>query len=143
MTSSTSTDKLFQEILKLDQIAFEAYNTCDLTAFKNFFVEDLEFYHDKSGLISSRTTMLAALENVLCGNNGIKTRRELIPESLKVYPLENFGAIQVGEHYYYQSRDGQPEKLVEVAKFTHIWKNTGESWKISRVLSYDHQPIGA
>ena len=143
MTSSTSTERLHQEISELDQTIFNAYNTCNLTVFGTFFVEDLEFYHDKSGLISSRKTMLAALETALCGNSGIKTRRELIPESLKVYPLDNFGAIQVGEHYYYQSRNGQPEKLVEVAKFTHIWKRSDDSWKISRVLSYDHQPIEA
>ena len=142
MTSS-STEKLHQEILQLDHIVFDAYNTCNLTVFETFFVENLEFYHDKSGLISSRKTMLAALEAVLCGNSGIKTRRELIPESLKVYPLDNFGAIQIGEHYYYQSVNGQPEKLVEVAKFTHIWRKTGSSWKISRVLSYDHQAIKA
>lgn len=143
MTFSTSTENLHQEISQLDQSVFDAYNTCNLKVFETFFVEDLEFYHDRSGLISSRKTMLAALEDSLCGNSGIRTRRELIPESLKVYPLENFGAIQVGEHYYYQSRNGQPEKLVEVAKFTHIWQKSDNSWKIRRVLSYDHQAIKA
>ena len=109
--------------------------------FKNYFVEDLEFYHDKTGMISSRKSMLEALEVMLCGNSKVKTRRELIEDSLMVYPLDNFGAIQVGEHQYYRSFDGQPEELVEVAKFTHVWKNDETGWKISRVLSYDHQPI--
>lgn len=141
MTDSTSPESLFQIIAELDTIVFKAYNSCNLMDFKNYFVEDLEFYHDKTGMISSRKSMLEALEVMLCGNSKVKTRRELIVDSLMVYPLDNFGAIQVGEHQYYRSFDGQPEELVEVAKFTHVWKNDETGWKISRVLSYDHQPI--
>ena len=141
MTDSTSPESLFQIIAELDTIVFKAYNSCNLMDFKNYFVEDLEFYHDKTGMISSRKSMLEALEVMLCGNSKVKTRRELIEDSLMVYPLDNFGAIQVGEHQYYRSFDGQPEELVEVAKFTHVWKNDETGWKISRVLSYDHQPI--
>lgn len=104
-------------------------------------MEDLEFYHDKSGLIRSRNTMIENLKAILCSDSTVKTRRELIMESLKVYPLDNYGAIQIGEHYYYQSQQGQPEKKVEIAKFTHIWKKEKEDWKISRVMSYDHQAV--
>src|SRR5690606_21468062 len=136
MTNSTSSESLFQVIAELDKIVFEAYNACNLSDFKNYFVEDLEFYHDKTGMISSRKSMLEALEVMLCGNSKVKTRRELVEDSLMVYPLDNFGAIQVGEHQYYKSFDGQPEELVEVAKFTHVWKNDERGWKISRVLSY-------
>lgn len=142
MPVSTSSADLFQQIAHLDSLAFEAYNSCNLSVFKDYFVEDLEFYHDKSGLITSREVMIEALKSMLCDNTGIKVRRELIESSLKVYPLENFGAIQVGEHYYYQSVNQQPEKLFEAAKFTHIWKKEDDQWRISRVLSYDHQPAG-
>jgi len=141
MTIPTSSCKLYQEILQLDTKVFQAYNTCDLSVFKNYFMEDLEFYHDKSGLIRSRNTMIENLKAILCSDSTVKTRRELIMESLKVYPLDNYGAIQIGEHYYYQSQQGQPEKKVEIAKFTHIWKKEKEEWKISRVMSYDHQAV--
>ncbi|MEX2591243.1 MAG: nuclear transport factor 2 family protein [Anditalea sp.] len=141
MPTSTSSKKLYQEIANLDHLAFEAYNTCNLSVFKTFFVKDLEFYHDKSGLILTRKKMLEILETTLCGNSEVKTRRELVADSLEVYPLQNFGAIEIGTHYYFQSKNGQTEKKVEVAKFTHIWKKKDNKWKISRVLSYDHQPI--
>lgn len=140
MVSSSLTEKLYQEIADLDSMVFEAYNTCNLSTFKEYFVEDLEFYHDKSGLILGRKKMLEALETVLCSNKNIKIRRELIPESLEVYPLLNFGAIQIGKHCYYQSIDGLTETLVEVAKFTHVWHQKDNNWKICRVMSYDHQP---
>ena len=143
MPISTLSEKLYQEIAHLDNKVFEAYNNCNLSAFKTFFVEDLEFYHDKSGLILTRKKMLEILEATLCGNSGVKTRRELITESLEVYPVENFGAIEIGSHYYYQSINGLPETRVEVAKFTHIWHKRDNLWKITRVLSYDHQSIGS
>ena len=142
MPDSTSSESLYQIIAALDTTVFEAYNSCNLSDFKNYFVEDLEFYHDKTGMISSRKTMLEALEVMLCGDAKVRTRRELIRESLQVYPLDNFGAVQVGEHQYYQSVNDEPEELVEVAKFTHIWRNDKTEWKITRVLSYDHQPAG-
>ena len=140
--TSTHQENLYQEIAHLDQIVFEAYNDCNLSVFKTFFAEDMEFYHDKSGLISSREKMLSALEATLFNNSECRTRRELIKDSLEVYPLDNFGAIEIGAHYYYRSTLGKPERCVEVAKFTHIWKKTDNVWKITRVMSYDHRPVG-
>ena len=142
MPNSTSSESLYQIIAGLDANVFEAYNACNLSEFKNYFVDDLEFYHDKSGLICSRQTMLDALSLMLCGDDKVRTRRELIKDSLQIYPIDNFGAIQVGEHQYFKSFNGQPEQLVEVAKFTHIWRNDDTGWKITRVMSYDHQPAG-
>lgn len=142
MPNSTSSESLYQTIAELDAIVFGAYNACNLSEFKNYFVEDLEFYHDKSGLISSRKTMLELLSLMLCSDDRVKIRRRLIEDSLEVYPIDNFGAIQVGQHQYFRSVDGQPEQLVEVAKFTHIWRNDEKGWKITRVMSYDHQPAG-
>ena len=140
MLTSTLTEKLYQEIASLDRIVFDAYNSCNRSVFKEYFVEDLEFFHDKSGLILGRKNMLEALETTLWSSKNMRMRRELIPESLEVYPLLNFGAIQIGKHYYYQSIDGLPEILVEVAKFTHVWQQKDNKWRICRVMSYDHQP---
>jgi len=142
MPNSTSSESFYQIIADLDANVFEAYNACNLSEFKDNFVDDLEFYHDESGLICSRQTMLDALSLMLCGEDKVRTRRALIKDSLQVYPIDNFGAIQVGEHQYFKSCNGQPEQLVEVAKFTHIWRNDDTGWKITRVMSYDHQPVG-
>jgi len=134
-------DQLYREIADLDDAVFEAYNTCNLREFSNYFVDDLEFYHDKTGLNLTKKTLLTAMEAALCGNPDIRTRRELIPESLEVYPLDNFGAIQIGRHYYYRSIHGGPETRYEIARFTHIWQKKDGKWKIYRVMSYDHQPL--
>jgi len=63
-----------------------------------------------------------------------------VPGSLKVYPLNNYGAVEVGVHRFFKLTPGKPEQLVEVSQFTHVWKKEEESgWKLSRVLSYDHR----
>ena len=68
-----------------------------------------------------------------------RARRELDPASVKVYPLNNYGAIHTGLHRFYKKLENGKEQLVEVAQFTNVWKNEKGSWKLTRVLSYDHR----
>ena len=46
---------------------------------------------------------------------------------------------KTGEHRFFQLLPGKPEKLVEVALFTHVWKKEEGGWKLTRVVSYDHR----
>jgi hypothetical protein len=46
----------------------------------------------------------------------------------------------MGEHNFYVTEKGV-EKLEGRAKFTHIWLLTKDGWKMSRVLSFDHQAV--
>ena len=68
-----------------------------------------------------------------------RARRELVEDSMKVYPMNQYGALQTGKHMFYQFRNGQFE-FTESAIFTHLWKKTDEGWKLTRVYSYDHKP---
>ncbi len=62
-----------------------------------------------------------------------------MPESLKVYPIQNYGAIETGTHTFYAVKQGEPDRLTETGQFAHFWKQENGQWKLSRVLSYDHQ----
>lgn len=133
---------LYTTIANLDSSLFATAYTCNTAKNMEFFTEDLEFYHDKMGLIESRKTFLDRSEKKFCGpQNGFKLRRALVTGSMKVYPLNDYGAIQTGEHQFYQTSNGEKEKLVEVGKFTHIWQKKDGAWRISRVISYDHREI--
>jgi hypothetical protein len=132
--------KLSDTILHLDSMFWEAYNSCNTDKMESFFTEDLEFYHDKGGLTITSAKVLETTKKNLCSNENSRLRREAVPGSLQVYPINNYGAIFSGEHLFYVLESGKKERLDGIAKFTHIWEYKNSEWKMSRILSYDHRP---
>lgn len=133
--SAAAPDELFRTIASLDGELFDAYNRCDLEKLGSFFTEDLEFYHDQTGLSRGRQDMVDAVKKNICG----KVRRDLVPGTLEVYPLKGYGAVQIGSHRFCDSKTH--EKCGEVsgiAKFVMLWQNKDGGWKITRVISFDH-----
>lgn len=135
---------LFKALKTNDSLLFNAgFNTCDLTQFKNLTTEDLEFYHDKNGIINSNEEFVNVMANGICKkDNPYKARRELIEGSLQVFPLYDegtlYGAIQNGEHKFYERFEGK-EKAGSIAKFSSLWIYENNQWKIKRIYSFDHQ----
>ena len=126
----------------MDSVLFQAFNTCDVQKFSGLLSDDIEFYHDQSGLMLSSKTQSDGLK-IRCseqGRNGV-LRRALVEESLEVYPIKNYGAIQTGVHKFYRTVAGQKEKLTTEAKFMNIWQNTNGQWKVTRIISYDHKEL--
>ena len=140
-----ASQSLIDTLYSLDSILFsETFDRCSTEVLDDLLSEDLEFYHDKTGLIAtSRADFVngvrANCENQKSGRNP-KARRELVPGSMKVYPMANYGAIQMGQHNFFQFNEGRFQ-FTESASFTHLWKKTATGWKITRVLSYEHAPV--
>lgn len=134
--------EFYRKIAELDSLFFAAQNDCDLEKYKSFLAEDFEFYHDKQGLTKSRESEMKTMA-IFCGEQRKRQhlRRELIQGSLKVYPLNNFGAIQTCDHKFYLVIDERTSKLVAKAKLTNVWKFENNEWKLARTFSYDHQPL--
>lgn len=127
-------DGLYATIAALDTKLFEAYNHCDLDTMSSLVADDLEFYHDKTGLSVGKQPFLDAIKNNICTSH---TQRTLVPGSLDVYPLKGYGAVELGVHRFQHAGDpGTGE-----AKFVMVWQNKGGIWKITRVISYDHEPL--
>lgn len=131
-------------ILSMDSLFWTAYNDCNVENMEKFFADDVEFYHDKSGLVQGRQNLISGLKNNLCGNENFKLRREAVEENAKVFPLHNsnviYGAIISGEHLFYTIEKGREERLDGLAKYTHVWILKDNAWRMSRILSYDHGP---
>jgi len=127
------TDQLYKTIAGLDTAVFDAYNRCELDKLGSFFTDDLEFYHDQTGLALGRQNLLDAVKNNICG----KVHRELLPGTLEVYPLKGYGAVEIGVHRFTHPDD--PGNHGE-AKFIHVWQLKDGAWKITRVISFDHHP---
>lgn len=126
------------QIAVLDAALFEAYNKCDIDKVGTFFTEDLEFYHEKGGVTLTRGALLPTMKKNLCGNEN-KVRRELIKNTMFVSPINNYGAVQTGEHRFYLTQKGQKEKMDGIGKFVMLWRKDGEQWKISRVISFGYR----
>ena len=137
-------EKLASEIFRKDSLFWNAYNTCDTNKFKEFFTDDVEFYHDKGGPIVGADPLTENLKKNLCGGSGSRLRREVVAGTEKVFPLwkDNiiYGAILSGEHVFYVTEKGKSEYLDGHANFTHLWLKKDGDFRMARILSYDHRP---
>lgn len=124
--------ELYETIVKLDSLFFNAYNTCDvnLAAYGNFYSENIEFYHDQGGTMTSKQDIILATQKNICG----KVTRELVKGSIEVYPIKDFGAIEIGLQKFHNNQEpiGTPSK---VGRFMIVWENKNNEWKIKRVVS--------
>jgi uncharacterized protein DUF4440 len=127
-----SQEELTKAVTTLDKELFDAYNNCDLAKLGTLVVDDLEFYHDKTGLAVGKQVFLDAIKNNICG----KVTRKLVDGSMEVYPLNGYGAVEIGVHRFYHP--GMPGDVGE-AKFITLWQYKDGAWKVSRVISYDHE----
>jgi hypothetical protein len=130
LESIKSQEELTQAITALDKQLFDAYNTCNIEKLGTLVTDDLEFYHDKTGLAVGKQVFLEAIKKNICG----KVTRELVQGSLEVYPLHGYGAVEIGVHRFHHPGDSD----VGEAKFVQLWQYKDGTWKISRVISYDH-----
>lgn len=130
---AAASKELFEVIARADTATFDFFNAHKVDSLMAMFTEDLEFYHDAGGLTGFEQTsegfkkMFASMPDI---------RRDLVKSSLEVYPIKDYGAMEIGEHRFCHKENGKDD--CGTFKFAMVWRKTGESWKISRVLSYGH-----
>lgn len=123
---------LQKEIEAMDKAFFDAYNSCDMKTQANIYADEIEFFHDKAGLLKDKATLLTATEKNICG----KVTRHLVPNSIEVYPIADYGAVEIGYHWFFNKLE--PDEPTKASKFIIFWKkenNTEASgWKITKVV---------
>lgn len=125
--------RLYDELAAMDRELFSAaFVDCDTARFKALFTEGAEFYHDRDGAKSGAavTTLIGCPRD-----EGVK--RTLVEGSLEVYPIKDYGAVQLGRHTFTKAG----EEGVTVAQFVHLWQRSEGRWRLARVLSFDHRPV--
>ena len=63
-----------------------------------------------------------------------KVNRRLVPGSLEVYPIHDYGAVLIGYHQFFNHAEpangwSKPDKYIA------IWRNQGGKWQLTRVVS--------
>lgn len=132
--------RLYDALAQMDSLMFDAsYVRCDAGAVHAMLADDVEFYHDRTGLHRGAHVRadFAQLTQHCPRAQGV--RRELVPGTLRVYPVAGYGAVQMGEHRFVQR--GAPAPVT--ARFVHVWRQDGSAWKATRILSLDHQASAA
>jgi ketosteroid isomerase-like protein len=137
LESIQSQAELNKVVTALDAALFDSYNHCDLERFASFFTEDVEFYHDHGGVTLGKEKLTDSIKKNICG----KVTRELVPGSLQVHLMKGYGAVEIGVHRFHHPGHDETEPVGE-GKFIHLWQYKNGVWKITRVISYDHQAAG-
>jgi Domain of unknown function (DUF4440) len=125
---------LYDIIIAQDSILFAAFNARNIEALKSYFEDKLEVYQDNVGLRNYEQTNQAF--TALFKMDYVLTRKPIL-ESIEVYPIKNFGAIETGQHTFCHTENGKLE--CATFKFVHIWENKEGKWKIIKIITYDHK----
>ena len=120
---------LYHQIDSMDKVFFDAYNNCNIEIQKSIYSDSIEFFHDKAGLINSKSELIQGTLDNICG----KVTRQLVPGSIEVYPINNYGAVEIGFHRFHINQE--PNSESEPSKFIIIWKRENLNWNITKVVS--------
>ncbi|HEY5724311.1 MAG TPA: nuclear transport factor 2 family protein [Allosphingosinicella sp.] len=140
-------EALTRAIAARDSEFFElAFLGCDPARLATMLTPDFEMYHDKGGVVARSSDSFVADYAKACEArkkpDAWRSRRALVESSLNVHPVPGYGAIEDGEHLFYERQGDGPEKLAGRARFTQVWALTPDGWRLARVLSYAHAPAG-
>ena len=122
--------ELYKTIVRLDKELFDAYNSCtkDLDKHASFYSEDIEFFHDKSGLATTKEEIIESIKKNICG----KVKRELVSNSLEMYKIPNYGVVVIGFHKFHNLIE---KSVSPPSKFIVFWKQNENDWKLTKVVS--------
>ena len=126
--------------LELFDVMFEQ---CAPEKLRALVTDDIEFYHDKVGLMKGADAFVADYAKSCAEKqkpDAWRSRRRLVEASLGVDPVPGFGAIETGEHTFHERKGDGAEKLVGRARFAVVWQRTADGWRLARALSYAHAP---
>ncbi len=127
-------------VLIADAAFWRAFNQCDAATMGKLLADDVEFYHDKTGLTQGKKAVVRSLMKGPCGTPGLNVRREIVAASVTVDPVPGHGAIVSGVHSFYAKQGDAAEQLDGHARFSIVWRKMGARWEMRRVLSYAHCP---
>jgi hypothetical protein len=133
LADAQTSGALYNEIARQDSLQFSAFNARNLDQLMAFFDTTLELYQDNTGVRNFEQTRMA-FGNLFKMSYALT--RKLIPGTLEVYPIKDYGAIETGRHTFSHIENGQTQ--VGTYKFMQIWQKKDGVWKVTREITYDH-----
>jgi len=142
--------ELTRQIEEADTSLFKLFfeGPCDVARFRSMISDDVEFYHDKGGFnVRKPEDFVAQFQDrchKLADPSDWRQRRVLVRTSLHVDPIPGWGAMETGDHLFYERHGVSGEEhLVGKASFAMVWVlGPDGKWRVSRVLSFAHAAAG-
>ncbi|WP_313103936.1 nuclear transport factor 2 family protein [Brevundimonas sp.] len=129
-------------IAERDAVLFTTmFDRCDPAALADLVTDDLEFYHDRGGLTATRAAFVTDYARgceARKAPDAWRSRRELVPGTMKVYAIPGIGAVEEATHLFYERQGEGPETLVGRARFSMLWRLEDGHWRLARAFSIDH-----
>lgn len=122
---------LYDTIVAMDRIFWEAYNKGDLNTIINLMTDDHEFYHDQGGAMFSKEKIAIQIRKVYDKDLGIVG--ETVAGTNEIYEIPNYGALQISYQRFY---DKANPTWSPPARAIVLWKKTAKGWLQSRVFSF-------
>ncbi len=119
------------------------FEGCDAPRLATMLTPDFEMYHDRDGKVAGGADGFVAGYAKGCTAaarpDGWRHHRTLVPGTLHVEAIPGFGALEEGDHEFYEGQGDGPQKKVGFAHFVQLWQRTADGWRLARVFSYSHR----
>jgi hypothetical protein len=125
---------LARQVATLDSTLFAAYNTCRMGDLRARVAARVEVIFDQGRVTTTRDQAVDHARSNICR----KVLRELVPGTMQVFPIANYGAIATGEHRFCKLDSGRCDGI---ANFLIIWRNGPYGWQATRVVSYGQRAV--
>lgn len=140
-----ASNELVAAIRARDAELFEhIFGHCDADALTPMVAAEFEFVHDKWGTTARTPEEFISGIRGMCARiasgEDVRASRVLDADSLRVFAVQQDGAIEIGTHRFYGLSDNAPPALRETGEFFMHWKLVDGQWKLARVYSYNHRP---
>lgn len=127
-----------RQVLDAEAGFWKAFDSCNAAAMAGYFTPDAEFYHDVTGLTSTRERVTASMMTGPCSNPpDQRLRREVVPGTERFDMLAGGYAMLSGQQRFFAGTDRSRNSI---AGYVEIWQKADTGWQMKRVVSYAHQP---
>ncbi len=127
---SPASHQLYDTIVALDKLFWDAYNKGNLDTLIGFMTDDHEFYHDEGGAMFSKEKIATEMRKYYKKELGVVG--ETVAGTNEIYEIPNYGALQLSYQRFHEK--AKPEWTAP-ARAIVLWKKTPKGWLQSRVIS--------
>lgn len=121
---------LFDTIVALDKIYWDAYNNGNVNKVIEFMTDDHEFYHDEEGELFTKEKNAEVWREFYKMDLGVVG--ETVEGTNEIYEISGYGALQIFYQRFYDKKNPEWSKP---GRAITLWKDTPNGWLQSRVFS--------